>query len=645
MFEWKNKYYWDFSEAGRSDMDTGPAVTGSKMFRGGKFKNVVRETAQNSADAKDPDLPIELPVIITYEYIEVERNDIPGIDRLNSVIDMGYDYLRKKGSVKLDDMEIIKKANDTVFKSLSSIPVLKISDFNTTGLTPKDYDALLMSEGITYKTETEQDTSGSFGYGKYAPYLLSPVNTVLYATYTTDNQYLFQGRAFLSTFAENGRRKKGMTLFGHATDDDLRMLPITDQNDVPTIFRRTQPGTDIYILCFEKSEDWLDQIVFNALENFFYAIHQKKVQFLVKDGNTVIDLNETTLPSLMKTYTQKYTDRFGEEIGEFTFTAPKYWKVLNDDRTIFCKKEDFRKKGEVLLYILMGDEIEGRSVLQMRSTGMKIFEATDNFNRLPPFNGILIATARGREKKSYLENISKFLREMESPSHNSWLLEDVKKNEIKNEARLVLQQLHDWIREEVKKQLPKDDGQPVDVFGLSKILPNIKDEGEKTMEEEAWFNVVPLTVTPKNTKKRKQKSKKIPSVTPPTPNPNPTPNPAPNPTPNPTPNPKPKHDRREIHPVRLSSIRTPYLETQEMYKISFIPEKSANPLMLRIMVVGDSSSTFDVRVINAKSHEHQVRMSDEYILISNVKEGERVQCDITLSESEKYALEVIAYAK
>ena len=76
MFEWKNKYYWDFSEAGRSDMDTGPAVTGSKMFRGGKFKNVVRETAQNSADAKDPDLPIELPVIITYEYIEVERNDI-----------------------------------------------------------------------------------------------------------------------------------------------------------------------------------------------------------------------------------------------------------------------------------------------------------------------------------------------------------------------------------------------------------------------------------------------------------------------------------------------------------------------------------------------------------------------------------------
>ena len=67
--------------------------------------------------------------------------------------------------------------------------------------------------------------------------------------------------------------------------------------------------------------------------------------------------------------------------------------------------------------------------------------------------------------------------------------------------------------------------------------------------------------------------------------------------------------------------------------------------MLRIRVVGDSSSTFDVRVINAKSHEHQVRMSDEYILISNVKEGERVQCDITLSESEKYALEVIAYAK
>ena len=76
MFEWKKEYRWDFSDEGRSAPDKGPAITGSKMFRGGQYKNVIRETAQNSSDAKDVSLTDDVPVKMEFRYIEVDRKDI-----------------------------------------------------------------------------------------------------------------------------------------------------------------------------------------------------------------------------------------------------------------------------------------------------------------------------------------------------------------------------------------------------------------------------------------------------------------------------------------------------------------------------------------------------------------------------------------
>ena len=139
MFTWKNNYLWDFSDEGRSDPDKGPAITGSKMFRGGQYKNVVRETVQNGSDAKDPSLPADTPVKMCFEYIMIERQDVPGIERLSAVIDKCYSYMKSKPNVKMDDIEILEAANKKYLKNGESIPALKISDYNTKGLTRIDY--------------------------------------------------------------------------------------------------------------------------------------------------------------------------------------------------------------------------------------------------------------------------------------------------------------------------------------------------------------------------------------------------------------------------------------------------------------------------------------------------------------------------
>ena len=234
MFTWKNNYLWDFSDEGRSDPDKGPAITGSKMFRGGQYKNVVRETVQNGSDAKDPSLPADTPVKMCFEYIMIERQDVPGIERLSAVIDKCYSYMKSKPNVKMDDIEILEAANKKYLKNGESIPALKISDYNTKGLTRIDYLSLMKSEGLTFKTD--EDTSGSFGFGKFAPYLLSPVNTLLYSSCTGPGQYLFQGRTFLSTFEDEGKRKRGTSLFGQISPDGKDLLPISNPEDVPEVY-------------------------------------------------------------------------------------------------------------------------------------------------------------------------------------------------------------------------------------------------------------------------------------------------------------------------------------------------------------------------------------------------------------------------
>lgn len=83
------------------------------------------------------------------------------------------------------------------------IDVLRISDFNTTGLTgsDKDYNSawqnLVKSSGVSNKCGT---SGGSFGIGKSAPFACSDLRTVFYSTIDNQGLKAFQGIARLVSF-------------------------------------------------------------------------------------------------------------------------------------------------------------------------------------------------------------------------------------------------------------------------------------------------------------------------------------------------------------------------------------------------------------------------------------------------------------
>ena len=647
MFSYSERNHWDFSDAGHSTDDKGPGITGGKIFRGNRIGDMVRETAQNSEDAIDDTLPVGTPVKMVYEYIYIDRDDLPGINRLSEVMDYCYDYLALKEGARLDEVEILKAANNKYLKSGKPVPVLKISDYNTVGLDDRRVSSLLRSEGITFKTEG--DTAGSHGFGKFAPFLLSPVNVILYSSLTKDGKYVFQGKALLSTFKEEGKRKQGTSLYGYESEDHTDFYPISDQNEVPEVFRRTESGTDLYVLCFEKSDDWAERVVFSALENFFYAVYTGKIEFSVKEDIREIRIVKDTLADIMEEYEKLYFENYADMDmnAEFEFRAPMYWRVLNDPRTVRKVNPDFKGKGETQLYILMGEEIEGKTVLEMRKSGMKIQEDR-SFRSLPSFNGVFIATGAGKEECDYRGNISKFLREMESPAHISWKKEDVEKPEIKEESGRIIREIHNWIRDEVVNLIPKDDGESVDVFGLSKILPDLTDTGAEHMNEDAFATFRPLALSSeeKNTKKKKPKNlekknngRGIHTDL----------DPRPRPTPDPDRDKKHRdnHQRKKIvaRPVRLTRVKTPFVSDTKSYRVSFIPEKDANPLMVKIDIIGEDERVFETEIVKAQAHEEKLKIEDGFILVPDAHHNERRIIDVSLSESAVYALEVSAYVK
>lgn len=60
------------------------------------------------------------------------------------------------------------------------ISILKISDYNTTGLRKENWQSLIEQVGSSVKSD--DSSAGSFGIGKGAPFAVSDLRMVLYST-------------------------------------------------------------------------------------------------------------------------------------------------------------------------------------------------------------------------------------------------------------------------------------------------------------------------------------------------------------------------------------------------------------------------------------------------------------------------------
>ena len=232
--DWNGKYGWVFSPLGTGDK-VGVNNAGIGVFKKKPYIGVAKEILQNDIDAKNP--KVKGPAKAVFEVIKVAKKDIPGAHRLSEVIKKCHEYYHDGDDGQ--KMAVLEQAAKDFLDSENDIPVLKISDYNTTGLTGIHAEKGTNWTGLVREvssTNKGDESSGSFGVGKFAPFNFSSIRTIIYSTYNIENETALQGKTILTTFRDNdGKRKQNVGLFGLFEDDDCKA--IYDENDIPEIFR------------------------------------------------------------------------------------------------------------------------------------------------------------------------------------------------------------------------------------------------------------------------------------------------------------------------------------------------------------------------------------------------------------------------
>lgn len=155
-----------------SDQWDGFNELGMQHFAGNPIRHLAREVIQNAIDASETDI-----VLVKIKLHDVLVSSIPDIDELKININACYKG-SKNESWKAEIFFESAKAELNKIK----ISVLEISDYNTSGMkgpsengTP--FYAFMKAKGQSKKLSDA--ATGSYGIGKFAPYLVSKIRTIL----------------------------------------------------------------------------------------------------------------------------------------------------------------------------------------------------------------------------------------------------------------------------------------------------------------------------------------------------------------------------------------------------------------------------------------------------------------------------------
>lgn len=451
--------------------------SGIETYSGDRLENLAREISQNSLDAHNPN--IDEPVKIHFELHSLFVDKFPSKADFMYVLESSKEYWEGISETKEFFQEALK------IMEQEEISILKVSDYNTTGLTDSDkgqdahdskWNGLVASEGVSNKPS---NAGGSYGIGKYASFTCSNFRTVFYGTRDLEGKTAFQGVSKLVTHKNrDGKRTQGTGYYGIKGEEQIN--PIRQFEGVDEFFYRSEIGTDIFIPGFNGGEDWESKIIKAVLENFFVAVRDKRL--IIKVGDTTI--SSETLPNLLEEYIN----------DDSNYCSDKYYKALTSSKKHYFCEDHFEDKfsridfendfeeidlkdglGQIELYVLHSEEENyPNQVAMVRNIGMKIKDKKyfpKGFN----FAGVMIAKGEG---------LNKFLRKIEPPSHD-----DFKPDKLKEDAELagkIRKKIRNWINEQVKSIYDTDEAEELDAVGMSQYLPDYNDGdflGEDSGEE------------------------------------------------------------------------------------------------------------------------------------------------------------------
>ena len=424
---------------------------GVENFQGAIDVYVSRECGQNTGDAPGTDVKT---VRLEFERITMGPADIPAFFQLRETLSSCLDRWKDKEK----EREFFEQAVHLASKE--EISVLRISDFGTTGLTGDDLDengrwfALVKSQGVSNKEDT---AGGSFGIGKSSPFAASRFRTVFYGTRTEAGTVALQGVSRLVSHKNaDGKLTQGTGFIG---DYDAQggeggepvFRAIRDESMIPEPFRRTVPGTDIWIIGYRSGPEWSNDLIRSILTNFWPAIHRGSIEFLVGDKS----ISKENLAALILTH-----------IGQEDFETHYFHKALANQPI----KTTLKHVGACELYLTASTSDLPRKICMVRKTGMRIYDYQPKACRVP-FSGLFICTD---------QEGNKLLRKLEPPKHDVW---DPKRIEDQT-GKKALDEIKLWIREEVKKLNPLFAGSSFNENELAKYIPDLLPDDPNNMPKD-----------------------------------------------------------------------------------------------------------------------------------------------------------------
>ena len=455
---------WNFLTRGRGETE-GYSNGSLAEYKGNPLQALAREICQNSLDASDGS---GQPVIVEFENTYMNIDDFPGMIGMRDIIASCAAFWKGKGDI--NTISFLNRAQ-RCFKSVTSkFHVLRISDYNTTGvkgafseedITP--WGSLVKGNSFSVKAD-EKNAAGSYGIGKAAPFVSSYFQTVFYRTYDVEGVRAALGVARLmaheSVFpVPDGEDPVRRSVGYFGADEFGRPAPGFEELDKLNV--RSSYGTDLFIPAFTgatSDDSWIRDILKEVLDNFLYSIYSGKLE--IRIGKRT--LNKNSLSAMLELFGSK--------------DARIFYSVIQNNPSVQESTRRFYGLGTLRLRLLFGNDLN-KKILVVRNSGMRIAKIP-SLPRMISYTGFL-------ELQS--PNLNQYFRGMENPSHNAW---EPKRHENPKEAKEYKEEVENWVIDQITEKLMELSGDEsiVDVgdcfnYDDNSGLPSDNRRVEKILDE------------------------------------------------------------------------------------------------------------------------------------------------------------------
>lgn len=427
-----------------------------EVFKGQELMdNLAREICQNSLDAKQEG--VDLPVKVIFELMYVDTNKYDVFSGYRECLKGCREFWGDEMDVKLS--HFVCDAEETLSKE--KVPILVVGDYNTKGLSGNHngklsapWEALTGSDGMSVKSDN--NSGGSYGIGKNAPFACSSLSMVFYNTQAENEESAFIGVARLATLLnKEGKPTQRVGKYQNNDDNNEKWLPIypEDNNVFRDLFIRKERGTDVIVVGFNQEKNWMNNVTKAVMKNFFVAICEGRLVVELKDGikNRIIDSDNIT-----QLFSDFSDDREILTVSQLykAFTAP-------DTKEMF----EVLEPNDVEVYIKSDSSFQ-RTIANFRTTGMMV----GSYYRRIFQHYAAVVIVRGRM-------LGELLKDTEPPRHNRWDYKLINESdrERRKTAKDAIQKIDATVLNLLKNQFEIITEDTVDAAGVGEYIPDEED--------------------------------------------------------------------------------------------------------------------------------------------------------------------------